>query len=200
LPEAVRWVATVWPAHREVYYAKGAAELGSNIDWWEAQWHTRHFLEPLLLPTEPIGEMGRLLIGVGLGAKEPGERTLATDVLVAAIQERRVEAAALGGTLARLYDGRVVKGSRIAASLTQVASVSTEHAEGVAACIEHVLAGLQGPAPADLHPVLGVLSDLLASLGRGLDVGAARTYLAGLQGSGKAAALAKSLVGTVVLR
>lgn len=64
--------------------------------------------------------------------------------LVAAIQEKGVEAAALGGTLARLYDGR--------------------------------------------------------GLGRGLVVAAARTYLSGLQGSGKAAALAKSLVGTVVLR
>ncbi len=42
----------------------------------------------------------------------------------------------------------------------------------------------------------GALSDLLSSLGRGLDVAAARSYLSRLQGSGKAAALAKSLVGS----
>jgi len=56
LAEAVRWVATVWPSNREPYYAKGAAELGSNIDWWEARWHTRHFLEPLLFATEPLAK------------------------------------------------------------------------------------------------------------------------------------------------
>jgi hypothetical protein len=193
--EAVRWVATVWPSNREPYYAKGAADLGSNIDWWEARWHNRHFLEPMLLPMEPIAEMGRLLLVLGLGAREPGERTLATDVLVAALGDRRREGAALGQTLARLYDGRVAKGSRIAASLTDAARVSRQHAEAVATIIEHALAGLHGPSPADLYPLVAALSDLLATAGGGLRLAGARDYLSGLVGSGKAAALAKSLVG-----
>jgi hypothetical protein len=195
LAEAVRCIATVWPANREPYYARGAAELGSNIDWWEAKWHTRHFLEPLLLPTEPIGDMARLLLALGLGAKEPGERTLAIDVLVAAIGDDRLDAAALGQTLAQLYDGRVVKGARIALTLAEAAHVSPQHAQAVVIVIEHVLACLPRPAPADLYPLLAALSDLLVTVGRGLTLPGARDNLAGLPGSGKAAALARSLVG-----
>jgi hypothetical protein len=195
LTEAVRWIATVWPSNREPYYARGAAELGSNVDWWEAKWHTRHFLEPLLLPREPIGEMARLLLALGLGAKEPGERTLATDVLVAAIGDGRLDGAALGQTLARLYDERVVKGARIAAALTEAAHVSRQHAEAAATVIEHTLAGLHDAPPRDLYPLVAALSDLLASLGHGLRLPGARDYLSGLAGFGKAVVLARALVG-----
>jgi hypothetical protein len=193
LSEAVRWVATVWPGCREPYYAGGAAEVGQNSEWWQARWHARHFLEPMLLPTEPIGEMARLLLAVGLGAKEAGERTLATDVLVTVVRENRLDGVALARTLARLYDGRVMSGSRFAASLADAGRVSMQHAEAMITIIEHILAGLQGPPPTDLHALLGALSDLLAAAGRGLRIAGARSYLSRLDGSGKAAALAKSL-------
>lgn len=196
LSEAVRWVATVWPANREPYYAGGAAEIGQNSEWWQARWHARHFLEPLLLPTEPIGEMARLLLAVGLGAKEAGERTLATDVLVTVVREDRLDGVALARTLARLYDGQVMSGSRLAASLADAGRVSRQHAEAMVTIIEHALASLQGPPRADLHALLGALSDLLATAGRGLQIAGARNYLSGLDGSGKAAALAKSLTST----
>lgn len=196
LSEAVRWVATVWPANREPYYAGGAAEIGQNSEWWQARWHARHFLEPLLLPTEPIGEMARLLLAVGLGAKEAGERTLATDVLVTVVRENRLDGVALARTLARLYDGQAMSGSRLAASLADAGRVSRQHAEAMVTIIEHALASLQGPPPADLHALLGALSDLLATAGRGLQIAGARNYLSGLDGSGKAAALAKSLTST----
>jgi hypothetical protein len=62
--------------------------------------------------------------------------------------------------------------------------------------IEHALAGLHGPPPADLYPLLAALSDLLVTLGQGLKLAGARDYLSGLNGSGKAATLAKSLVAT----
>ena len=62
--------------------------------------------------------------------------------------------------------------------------------------IEHTLAGLQERPPADLHALLGTLSDLLASAGHGLRSAGARNYLSRLDGSGKAAALARSLIAT----
>jgi len=192
--DAVRWVATVWPGNREPYYAKGAAELGANIDWWEARWHVRHFLEPLLLPTEPIGEMGCLLLALGLGAKEPGERTLARDVLVGAVGDGRLDVAALGSTLARLYSDSIVKGSRIAASLTDTAGVSIAHTDAMATLIEYVLSGLEGPPPKDLSALLGALSDYLAQLHHEVRLPRARVYLRNLRGSSKSAALARSLL------
>ncbi len=194
LRDVVRWVATVWPSHREPFYARGAAELGRNIDWWQAMWHTRHFFEPLLLADEPIGEMARLLIAEGLGAKEPGERSTSTDVFVAATSQRRLDAVALGEVLARLCDQREVKPARLATSLGDAARVSSRHADAVVAVIESMLGSLHGPPPTDLAALLSVLSDSLAGLDRRLSTPVAVAYLSGIEGSGKAARLAKSLV------
>ncbi len=196
IAEAVRWVGTVWPANREVFYAKGAAELGRNVDWWQAMWHVRCFLEPLLLPTERIQQMGTLLLSLGLAAKEAGEKSLATDVLVNAIGEDRIDLLALGKTLGQLYEYGVVKGSRIASTLSEAGRVSGKHAQAVAITIEGLLAALHGPPPPDLHAVLTALSDALATCGRPLRDRDATAYLAGIEGSGKAATSARALLAT----
>lgn len=196
LAEAVRWVGTVWPENREVFYAKGAAELGRNVDWWQAMWHVRCFLEPLLLPSETIQPMGCLLLSLGLAAKEPGEKSLATDVLISAVEQRRLDARALGETLGRLYDYGVVKGSRIASTLGEAGRVSVAHLDAVAVAIERLLAAMQGPAPPDLHALLTTLSDALAARDRLLEDPDASAYLAGVEGTGKAAVLAKRLLAT----
>jgi hypothetical protein len=196
LAEAVRWVGTVWPSNREVFYAKGAAELGRNVDWWQAMWHVRCFLEPLLLPNEPIKQMGCLLLALGLAAKEPGEKSLATDVLINAVDQRRLDPRALGETLGRLYDYGVVKGSRIASTLSDAGRASDEHMEAVAIAIERLLAAMHGPPPPDLHAVLTALSDSLAARGRPLSDPDASAYLAGIGGTGKAAVSAKQLLAT----
>ena len=194
LPEAVRWVGTVWPAKRELFYAKGAAELGRNVDWWQAMWHVRCFLEPLLVPTEPVQQMGTLLLSLGLAAKEPGERALATDVFIGVAQQQRIDLRALGETLGKLYDNGVVKGSRIASALSEAGRVSSGHTEAVAITIEHLLAVMHGPPPPDLHAVLETLGDALAALGRPIQKPEARAYLAGIEGTGKAALAAKHLL------
>jgi hypothetical protein len=196
LAEAVRWVGTVWPSNREAFYAKGAAELGRNVDWWQAMRHVRCFLEPLLLPNEPIKPMGCLLLSLGLAAKEPGEKSLATDVLICAVEERRLDARALGETLGRLYDYGVVKGSRIASTLSDAGRVSDEHMEAVAVVLERLLAAMHGPPPPDLHAVLTTLSDTLAAQGRPLSDPDASAYLAGIEGTGKAAVFARRLLAS----
>jgi hypothetical protein len=192
--EAVRWVGTVWPANRELFYAKGAAELGRNVDWWQAMWHVRCFLQPLLLPTERIQQMGTLLLALGLAAKAPDEKSLATDVLVTAIPEERVDIRLLGEILGRLYDYGVAKGSRIASTLSDAGRVSIQHMEAVATTTEHLLASMHGPPPPDLHALLATLTDATAALGRPVQDHDARAYLTRIQGSGKAATSAKALL------
>ena len=194
LAEAVRWVGTVWPANRELFYAKGAMDLGRNVDWWQAMWHVRAFLEPLLLPTESIREMGRLLVALGLGAKEPGERALATDVFVTGVGQGRLDAHLLGQTLGELYDHEVVKAGRVASALADASRVSHGHEEAVADTVEGLLAVMHGPPPPDLHALLGVLSDALTSLNRSLSHPDASAYLSGVEGTGKAATNAKALL------
>ena len=192
--EAVRWVGTVWPANRELFYAMGVKELAPNVDWWQAKWHVRCYLEPMLLPAEAIGEMGQLLLALGLAAKEPGEHRLATDVLIRAVAESRIDAAALGDTLGRLYDHGEIKGVRIATTLADAARFSVPHANAVATALERVLAAMHGPAPADVHAVLTTLSDSLSTAGRPLRDPEASAYLSAIGGSGKAAATARKLL------
>lgn len=192
--EAVRWVGTVWPANRELFYAMGVKELAPNVDWWQAKWHVRCYLEPMLLPAEPVGEMGRLLLALGLVAKEPGEHGLATDVLIRAVAESRIDPLRLGDTLGRLYDHGEIKGNRIASTLADAARVSVAHSDAVATALERMLAVMHGPAPADVHAVLTTLSDSLSTAGRPLRNPDASAYLSGVGGSGKAAATARELL------
>src|SRR5439155_16421372 len=119
----------------------------------------------------------------------------AKDVLIAAIEQGRLKPDDLGVLLASLYNQRVVKGSRLASALFDIARVSDRHAQAVATTIEHLLAGMYGPPPSDLHAILDGLSDLLASLGGNVRLPAARAYLSGIKGTGKAAAAVKSLLG-----
>jgi hypothetical protein len=191
--EQIRWIGTVWPSNREPYYARGALALGGNIDWWQALWDTKQFLEPLLMPTEPLGEMGTLLLSLGLGAKEAGERGLATDVAIAAVADRRLDVRRAGKTIAELYNGRILKGSRLASSLGDASRISSEHAASVSELIEVVLSGLYRP-PADLHALLSLLNELQASLGHGIWHPSARAYLVGIEGTGKTADLARQLL------
>lgn len=195
LAEAVRWVSTVWPANRELFYAKGALDLRRNVDWWEAMWHVRCFLEPMLLPSEQIHEIGRLLLALGLAAKDPGEHSLATDVLINAVGERRVDARLLGDALGALYSHGEIKGSRIASTLSEACRVSGVHADAVATVLGRTVAGLRGvPPPPDLHAVLTTLGDALVVQGGPLADPDALAYLAGIEGTGKAAASARQLV------
>jgi hypothetical protein len=74
--------------------------------------------------------------------------------------------------------------------------VSADQCRAAAEVIEHLLSALHGSPPPDLGALLSVLSDCLAQLEHGLQVAGARTYLAGIDGSGKAAQLATALSRT----
>lgn len=120
-PEMKRWCATVSPRWLEGWFAAGCRDLGANIDWHEANWSTRAYLEPLLNPLTAIGEMGAMLIALGLGAKETGEAGLAVDALIAAATEQRLDPAALGQALTGAAASGAIKFSRWAKRLQQAA-------------------------------------------------------------------------------
>lgn len=148
----------------------------------------------MLNPTERLGEMATLLLSLGLGAKESGERGLATDVVIAAIDEGRLDVDKTGKTIGGLYSTKLLKGSRLASSLGDASRLTPAHAEAVAELIEVALLALSGPPPSDLHALLALLNELLAALGRGIKRPAAKAYLTGIEGGGKTAALARQLL------
>ena len=131
-----RWCATVCPIWREGWFGAGCRDLGYNIDWWQADWSTRAYLEPLLDPQTAIGPMGGLLIALGLGAKESGENMLAVDALIAGLQEDRFSGDKLGRALVEASVSGAIKFSRWSKQLARVAQAGAKQANAVFHAIE----------------------------------------------------------------
>jgi hypothetical protein len=137
--EMKRWCASISPRWRQGWFAAGCRELGNNLDWWEANWSTRAYLESLLNPRTPLDTMGAMLIALGLGAKEPVESGLATDALIAAVAESRLDTAAIGDALIEAADSGAIKFTRWAKQLEAVAKAGTLQAKAVFLAIEALL-------------------------------------------------------------
>ncbi len=164
-PAMFRWIATVQPGYREVWSAIGSLLMGRNVDWWSAEWANRAFLEPFLDPVTPVGPHARVLLSIALGAKEAGERGLATDVVRLALGDGRLTGPSLAEGLTATVAVACDRPSRWALSLADVAAESDGHAASVAGAIALTLAALVERPPAKLVPLLRLLDELLAGSG-----------------------------------
>jgi hypothetical protein len=190
----LRWLATVWPGGRHAWFAAGVSRIAGNIDWWEAEWRNRVFLEALLEPDTDLGEPGRRLLGLGLGAKEPGEAGVAVDALIRGIEDGRLSAESLGTALTELAATGLIKPPRWARTLAEGARASALHSAVARGALERLLSAAPDWRPADLGAVLELLLELCAQAGAGVTDPAARAYLAAQTGGGKAAKLAATLL------
>lgn len=164
-PAMFRWIATVQPGYREVWSAIGSLLMGRNVDWWSAEWANRAFLEPFLDPVTPIGPHARALLSIALGAKEAGERGLATDVVRLALGDGRLTGLDLAEGLTATVAVACDRPNRWALSLADIAAASDGHAASVAEAIAITLAALVARPPAKLVPLLRLLDELLAGSG-----------------------------------
>jgi len=193
-PAMLRWMATIQPGDREPWAAIGGLTLGRNTDWWSAEWANRAFLEPFIDPATEIGPHARGMIGIALGAKEAGERGLATDVVRLALADRRLTASTLADGLAAAAAVSCDRSNRWAHALADVAADSTSHAEAVAEAVARSLPELAGRPPAKLVPLLRLLDELLAGTG-GAATATGRRALEGLAATrGEAGRLARSIL------
>src|SRR5207249_4452197 len=158
---AVRWAGSVWLLAKESWFAVGAYLIGQNLDWWEAEWGNRAYLEPLLDPDVPLQSMGLQLLALGLAAKEPGESGLATDALIAAIDDGRLDGNKLGAGLAALFATGPIKAGRWAKTLATAARISPLHAAVVARALQGLVQGLPDAAAKDVQTLLELLKELL---------------------------------------
>ena len=193
-PAILRWMATIRPGDRETWAAVGAITIGRNTDWWSAEWANRAFLEPFLDPVTTIGAHARTLVGIGLGAKEAGERGLATDVVRLALADGRLTASTLAEGLTMAAAARCDRPTRWAVSLADAAADSQRHAAAVAGAIAGSLPALIDRPPAKLVPLLRLLDELLAGTG-GAAPADGRVSLERLTtGGGQAGRLARSIL------
>ncbi len=183
-PADRRWQATIWPGGRHAWWAQGCLELGSNLDWWEADWADIVYLESVLEP-RPLDAYGRRLLALGLAAKEPGQSGLSVDALARAVTEGRLTGVDLADSMAEVAE--LARPGRWARTLGTVARLSDAHADQVHAALERLL----GLAPPALE-LIELLVELRARLGRRLTDPATRRSLEQVKGSGKAAKLARA--------
>lgn len=134
----IRFAAGLLPSDLEPFFAEAALNMGNNVDWWEAQWHNRAYLDVLLDHSAPLGPMARLLLASALAGKEPGQTALAVDALAQVVQDGRMAASALGETLARLWATPLVKGARYAKSLAAAAQAGG----AMPACVINLLCAM----------------------------------------------------------
>jgi hypothetical protein len=182
-PTQARWMETVRPGHREPRAAVAAFAIGDNVDWWTARWSDRVALEPYLDAWTPLGPMARLLVGTALGQREAGERGLAADVVITAIEDGRLDAAALADGLERAAARGVDRPRRWADALGNAAAASPGHAAVVAEAIARVLPAVADRRPADLIDLVRLLQELVAELGQPVHP-AAHDALKALSGTG----------------
>jgi hypothetical protein len=191
--ERLRWEATIWPAWRESWSATGTLAIGRNIDWWNAEWQNRAYLEPLLDPWVEFGPMALTLVGVALGAKDPAERGLATDAAIAAMEDGRVDAPRLAAGLSKAADLGLARPRRWATALADVAGSSTHHARTVQDGAARAVGSLASMPAGDKVALLRLIHELVHQTGVPLTAAA----LAGIEsvtGGGQARRLADAIV------
>lgn len=191
----VRWMAHLWPSHRESFFAHGLPRLQRAVDWSDnGDRETPGYLEPLLEPHTELRPMAGLALALGLAAQDPALRGHAQDALIAVISDGRLDAAVLGAAMARLLYIGNNKLMRWAKSLAEVARVSPRHAAAVADVLPRILHADPARAPRDLGALLELLVELSSETGLPLSDPQARAYLGALNGSGKVARLARQLL------
>ena len=208
--------ATIWPSALESFFACGSDQVVLSTGDVTNGPKCAEFLIPLLNPDVPLRPMARLLICVGLTAKVPELAGLATDALIAAIDDGRIDAARLGESLRTVWRWDLgtsnrdinrgltkaesfagfAKANRWANTLGDVARASALHAHVVACALEQVLAdGVTGRrTSANVVPLLELLREASVTCGRAVSA-EARAHIEKIGSGGKTGHVVKSLLG-----
>jgi hypothetical protein len=140
--------------------------------------------------------MARLLLAGALSANTAELQGLATDVLIAAIDDGRIDGPHLGQAILRMLTESLAKPVRLAKSLGDAARVSLLHSRVVSRALQVTLVGLL-PPPRDVHLLLELLHELLVETGEPLSTPGSEEYLRDMKGSGKTGKLARDLLSLV---
>ena len=186
----VRWCATLHPSDLEPLFTEGVAQIGNNLDWWEARWAERAYLEPLLELRTSFSAMAVCLVTLALAAKEPGIRGLAADIAARALADGRLSVATLGQSLGEWWGSPLVTPRRLATALASAAATSPTTGDLVR---QAVSTALRRAPHADAVPILELFHELSCAAGVGLSDPLARATLAEYR-SGKAGRLASAVL------
>lgn len=188
----LRWCSTVWPAHREPWFAAGALALARNLDWSSAEWANRVYLETLAAYRGPYGPMADQLLALGLSCKEVGESLAATDALLAAFIDGRMNGEKLGRVCARLATQGSVAIHRWVKRFAAVSHLYPTFHGALFRVMDDLLAARASIKPKELSAFLELLYELQTATGQPL-TSEAREHLTFLSPGGKAGKFAAKL-------
>ena len=191
---AIHYLATLLPSDLQGFFAEGSQMVGNNLDWGEAQWQNRAYLEPLLAPTTRMGPMACLLLALALAGKEPGQTAVAVDALVHAHADGRFDSSQLlGDTLRALLATPLLKASRLQKSLQAALRADPRIDHFVFELLCATLQARPEDPPRDMAALLQLLLELKVAGGRGLPV-EARDALEAMKLGGNGRALQRRLL------
>jgi hypothetical protein len=189
-----RWQLTTVPALPEIQFARALAAIADFVDG-TVYYHPEVVLEHMLSPAVPLRDPAWDAVAAALLAKSPDLQRLATDVLVATVEDERFDAAKLGAGLARLLDAKVGAPARLAPSFRDAGRVSALHAAQLVRATGALVAALE-TAPRGLHAPLEAAAELSAGCGyrlAGAEGDALERIAATVSPSAKLARVARSL-------
>jgi len=161
--EMIRWLGTIRPANREGWFAAGCAKVGANLNWWEAQWENRAYLEPLAERDVALGPAARRLLTLGLLAKDAAEGVLAVDGAIAGIGDGRLDAAGLDDVMDCVLSWMpYTTTKRVVPRIATAAAASPLHARLVAEAIARALERHAPENVAAVRALRELREDLLA--------------------------------------
>jgi len=190
----LRWAATVWPLARESLFAVGAEQVAGHTGVPTCARMNRVYLEPLFDPDVPLKPMALHLLALALSSKQPDESGLATDVLIAAINDRRLDGGELGAVMHALEPSGLIKPLRWAKGLEALARTSHLHSQVVVATLQCLLQGDAFPYNRDRNAMLELLREQLIAYGDAVTCAATRSYLSQWQGGGQTGKLSRQLL------
>lgn len=191
-PAESRMMASLWPANPDAALWISASSVVGRFDQSASSFSPAHIqLEPLLSSDSTWSEAGCVAVALALMARAPELHGMATDVLIAAVEDGRTTGEDLGAVLGQIARSERAMLNRLADVLSVVGRGTLLGAHACRRITEGILAALETP-PRDLHYMLSALAEWLAMLGEGLAPAAGRV-LAGIK-TGKTAKLAKQVI------
>jgi hypothetical protein len=191
----IPWLFSLRPIAPEEVFLKGCASLMDSSEGVIIDSQRRPFLLPLLHADVPLGPHATTLLALGLTAKDGSVSGLAVDVLLATIEDGRLDPERLGNAMAKALALGVGKYARFARTLSSVARASSLHAEAARQTIEHALQGDPNRVVVrEAGRLVELAHELCQKCGQGLTHEAARTFLGQLPAGGKTAQLIGQLL------
>jgi hypothetical protein len=193
----LRWGLSVWPSNRFALFAQAVRELSSNLEASPSQYRTeteRLYMEWVTTPPHDLGEVGHLLLCMGLNSAFSTTRDGAVDAAIRNIETDQFDCESFGRQLGFLLSCHFGKVNRLHPALQEVCSTSPHHARAIGAALCYGL-DLGDSEPPRLFPKL---LELLAELKRQHDglflATSVRAYVEKLPDQGKTASLRRQLL------